>query len=238
MGEDSSVSTDKVVVLRPGAPLRFPDPRRASRDGPLAIGGDLVVERILHAYEQGIFPWPYEDVLTWWSPDPRAVFTPTSLHVSRSLRRTLRRGQFGLTWNFAFEEVMRLCGEGRSEGTWITPAMRRAYVRLHELGHAHSLEVWSPERELVGGLYGVQRGGLFAAESMFHRATDMSKVAVVVAVRSLFAAGIELFDVQLRTEHLASLGVVQVPRSLYLEAVGVARSKTVALRGLTLLTGE
>ena len=217
------MSTDRVAILRPGAPLRFPDPRRAAREGPLALGGDLAVERILFAYDQGIFPWPHEDVLTWWSPDPRAVFTPASLHVSRSLQRTLRQGAFALSWNRAFAAVIQACAQRRSEGTWIIPAMQVAYSRLHELGHAHSLEVWNPQGELVGGLYGVQRGALFAAESMFHRATDMSKVALVSAVRSLSRAGIELFDVQLRTDHLASLGVAMIPRLRYLDELVVAR---------------
>ena len=228
---------DRVAILWPGAPLGFPDPRRAARDGPLALGGDLTCERLLHAYERGIFPWPHDEILTWWSPDPRALFTPGSLHVSRSLRKTLRRGRFVVTWNQAFSAVMQACGRDRDTGTWITAEMLAAYEALHGLGHAHSLEVWGPTGSLVGGLYGVQRGALFAAESMFHRATDMSKVALVVALRSLFAAGIELFDVQLRTDHLTSLGVLTIPRDRYLGLLATARTKSVDLRTLSLCSG-
>lgn len=228
---------DKVVLLWPGAPLGFPDPRKAARDGPLALGGDLSCDRLLHAYERGIFPWPHDDILTWWSPDPRAHFTPEALHVSRSLRRTLRRGRFVATWNQAFSAVMRACGQDRDTGTWITEEMITAYAELHGLGHAHSLEIWDPTGILVGGLYGVQRGALFAAESMFHRVPDMSKVALVLAVRSLFAAGIELFDVQLRTDHLASLGVLTIARERYLGLLAAARTKSVDLQTLRIVSG-
>jgi leucyl/phenylalanyl-tRNA--protein transferase len=169
----------------------------------------------------------------WWSPDPRALMDPERLHVSRSLARELRRGRFRLTFDQAFEAVMVECGSERDEGTWITPDMLAAYVELHRRGHAHSFEAWSGER-LVGGLYGVQRGALFAAESMFHRETNASKVVLATAVRASFAAGIELFDVQFLTPHLESLGAYEVRRVDYLERVAEARRKAVRMTGLEL----
>jgi leucyl/phenylalanyl-tRNA--protein transferase len=221
------------VLLLPGGPLGFPNPNDADDEGLLAVGGDLSAPRLLHAYEQGIFPWYDEGVPPlWWSPNPRAVIEPERLHVSRSLRRLLSHQRFVVTFDQDFELTMRECGK-REAGTWILPEMIEAYVELHRLGHAHSFEVWEAG-ELVGGLYGVARGGLFAAESMFHRQTDASKVALVHAARSLFAAGIELFDVQLLTNHLASMGAIEIPRRIYLERARVASRKPVPLKGLSL----
>src|SRR5688572_3870080 len=165
--------------LPAGGPVWFPDPREYDRAGLVAVGGDLSVERLVAAYSRGIFPWYEEGILPmWWSPDPRALLTPEALHVSRSLRRTLLHSPFTLTWNRCFRTVMTECGRERREGTWVIPEMLDAYERLHRAGHAHSLEVWDG-RELAGGIYGVQLGGLFAAESMFHRRDDASKVALV-----------------------------------------------------------
>jgi leucyl/phenylalanyl-tRNA---protein transferase len=210
------------VLLSSRAPLAFPDPESGDAEGLLAVGGDLRPERLLLAYANGIFPWYAEGLPPmWWSPDPRAIVDPTALHVSKSLARELRRGHFRVTANVAFERVMRECGRERDDGTWILPEMVDAYVRLHELGHGVSFEVWEGE-SLVGGLYGVLEGSLFAAESMFHRATNASKVALVAAVRSLFAAGVELFDVQFLTVHLASLGVYEIPRRAYVERARAA----------------
>jgi leucyl/phenylalanyl-tRNA--protein transferase len=222
------------VYLRPGAPPRFPDASRADDDGLVAIGGDLTTERLLAAYDAGIFPW-YDAGLPpmWWSPDPRTVISPEGLHVSKSLARTIRRGRFRLTWDRAFGDVIRACSQGRAQGTWLIPEMIAAYERLHALGHAHSVEAWDGER-LAGGLYGVHRGGLFAAESMFHRATDASKVALVAAVRSLARAGIEVFDVQMMTPHLARLGAEDWPRRKYLRRVAEVRRRRVDLAGLAL----
>ncbi len=219
--------------LVPGGPLAFPDPRRAGRDGLVAVGGDLSVERLLLAYGSGIFPWYEEGVPPlWWSPDPRAVLELERLHVPRRLLARLRqRSAFALTWNRAFRTVMARCAEGRNDGTWILPEMIEAYCALHARGHAHSLEVWAGA-ELIGGLYGVQVGALFAAESMFHRRTDASKIALVACVRSLFAAGIEMFDVQMLTPHLARFGAVEWPRRRYLLGVAQARDKRVDLAGL------
>jgi len=217
-------SRRKPLFLPPGAPLAFPDPATCDDEGLLAIGGDLSAERLLFAYEHGIFPW-YDEGLPpmWWCPNPRAVMDAEHLHVSRSLRRVLRSNRFDVTYDRAFREVMLECGRERESGTWILPEMVDAYTALHELGHAHSVEVWL-EGALVGGLYGVQRGALFAAESMFHRATDASKVALVTAVERFFAAGITLFDVQFLTPHLASLGAYEVPRADYLARAAVAVS--------------
>lgn len=222
------------VLLTAGGPLGFPDPEDSDAEGLLAVGGDLSPERLLLGYEQGIFPWYAEGLPPmWWSPDPRAVVDPGTLHVSRSLTRFIKQGHFSVTFDRAFEDVMLECGREREGGTWILPEMLAAYVRLHELGHARSFEVWEGTR-LVGGLYGVQRGALFAAESMFHRATNASKVALVAAVKSLFGAGIELLDVQFTTPHLASMGVYDLPRRTYLARARTAARKHVSLDGLTI----
>ncbi|MGH8908092.1 MAG: leucyl/phenylalanyl-tRNA--protein transferase [Egibacteraceae bacterium] len=196
---------------------RFPDPRSAPADGPLAWGGDLLPETLLDAYRNGIFPWPTSDrTLYWWSPDPRAVLPLGGVHISRSLRRTLRSGRFHCTANTRFAEVIASCAHPRPDGTWITPAMITAYRRLHELGHAHSVEVWDTEGRLAGGIYGVAVGGAFSGESMFHRATDASKVALVELAQRLEARGFRLFDVQLPTDHLESMGAVSVARTHFL----------------------
>lgn len=222
----------RVAFLAPGSAAVFPDPRRGDAEGLVAVGGDLAPARLLAAYARGIFPMYGEDMpILWWSPDPRAILPAGSLHCSRSLRRSFRRAGFRLTWDAAFRDVMLGCDEDRSDGRWIWPEMVEAYGALHRLGHAHSLEVWQGDA-LVGGIYGVQCGGLFAGESMFHRVTDASKVALVAAARTLFAAGIELFDVQYLTPHLASLGCVAVPREVYLRALGAVRARSVDLRGL------
>ncbi|MCA9598555.1 MAG: leucyl/phenylalanyl-tRNA--protein transferase [Myxococcales bacterium] len=210
------------MLIVPGGPLFFPDPEATDEEGLVAVGGDLSVERLRLAYESGIFPW-YDVGLPplWWSPDPRAIVDPGSLHVSRSMRRVLGSRRFELRRNTLFETVMMECGRGRSGGTWILPEMVDAYRALHERGDAHSFEVFL-EGRLVGGLYGVQRGGLFAAESMFHRETNASKVALIGAVNACFSAGIELFDVQFLTEHLASMGAFEISRHEYLSRLAAA----------------
>lgn len=220
-------------MILPGGPVTFPNADEADDEGLVAIGGDLRPERLLAAYEHGIFPWYDEGVPPlWWSPNPRAVIEPGTVHISRSLRRLLTKNPFRVTFDRSFERVMRECGR-RDAGTWIIPEMIDAYVELHRRGHAHSFEVWNGER-LVGGLYGVHRGALFAAESMFHTETNASKVALVYAARSVFAAGIQVFDVQLLTSHLASMGAVEVQRSDYLVRVRSATREPVSLDGLTL----
>ncbi len=222
------------VLLPPGCPAWFPDPRGADADGLVALGADLDLERVLLAYRMGIFPWYGDDLPPmWWSPDPRAVIPVDGVHVARRLRRRLRQGRFRLTWNRAFEEVMRACATERHDGTWIVPEMIAAYVRLHRAGHAHSLEVWDADGALVGGIYGVQRGGLFAAESMFHRRTDASKIALVACVRTVAAAGVGLFDVQLPTDHLASMGAVKMSRFGYLTRLATVVDRQIDLRAVT-----
>ena len=224
------------AYLLPGSAPWFPDPSRFDGEGLVAIGGDVTPARLLHAYRHGIFPWYSEGILPmWWSPDPRATLEPESLHVSRKLARTLRRGGFRLTWNCCFSRVMTECGRFRPEGTWVIPEMLEAYEQLNGLGFAHSLEVWCDD-ELAGGIYGVQIGGLFAAESMFHRRMGMSKVAFVALARSLFDAGIELFDAQFATPHLVSLGVSEVARSDYLRRVHSVCDRRVDLSGLRVST--
>jgi len=199
------------------ASVQFPDVLLALEEpnGLLAVGGDLRVERLLAAYRHGIFPWYNDDQpILWWSPDPRAVLFPERLKVSRSLGKTLRKHPFRVTADQAFAEVMAACGGPRrgANGTWITPAIKQAYGRLHELGIAHSVESWRGD-ELVGGLYGVAIGRVFFGESMFSRVTDASKVAFVYLVRQLQRWGYELIDCQVRTEHLVSLGAETIPRA-------------------------
>jgi len=199
----------------------FPDPARADAEGLLAEGGDLEPSTLIAAYRAGIFPWPIEaHELLWWSPDPRAVLEPDALHVSRSLARRLRQGRFRVTLNAAFPEVIAGCAD--REDTWITPRLRAAYIELHALGWAHSIEVWSADGALAGGLYGVAVGALFSAESMFHRTRDASKVAVVALVAHARRVGLTVLDVQMPSAHLASLGARTLPRREYLARVAEA----------------
>ncbi len=194
----------------------MPDPSHAPAHGLLAGGGDLEPGTILEAYRHGIFPWPDPGGrLLWWSPDPRAILPLDAFHMSRSLRRVRRRGRFAVTRDRSCAAVIAGCSD-RREGTWITAPMASAYLRLHRLGWVHSVEVWC-EGQLAGGLYGVAIGGFFAAESMFHRVADASKVALAELVDHLRARGFMLLDVQLKTPHLASLGVIEIPRAAYLE---------------------
>jgi leucyl/phenylalanyl-tRNA---protein transferase len=197
--------------------FRFPDPRRADAGGLVASGGDLEPSTLVAAYRRGIFPWPAEGIdLLWWSPDPRAVLRLDALHISRRLRQTLRQHRFRVTIDADFSAVVAACADRGADETWITPALRAAYERLHALGWAHSVEVWTPDGSLAGGLYGVTIGGLFAAESMFHRASDASKIALVGLVQQCRTAGVELLDVQMPSPHLASMGALTVPRAEYL----------------------
>src|SRR6188768_264458 len=209
----------RLTFLGPGSPLSFPDPRESDDEGLLAVGGDLSPARLLFAYDSGVFPWYSAGVPPlWWSPNPRALMDREHLHVSRTLRRVLRSGLFEVSIDRAFAQVISACASGREGGTWILPEMMLAYTQLHQLGHAHSVEVWQQGR-LAGGLYGVRRGALFAAESMFHVVTDASKVALAVSIDTLFAAGIRVYDVQFVTDHLRSLGAYEVQRAEYLAQV-------------------
>ena len=203
---------------------RFPDPRSAPADGPLAWGGDLHVDTLLEAYGEGIFPWPGDSgPLWWWSPDPRAVIPPGGLHISRSLRRVMRRGGLHCTSDHAFADVIAACAYRPGEGSWITSDMQQAYLGLHHQGAAHSIEVWRGDDELVGGLYGVAVGRLFCGESMFHRVNDASKIAMVATMRILECGGFVLFDVQQPTAHLASMGAVEISRDLFLDLLRAHR---------------
>lgn len=217
--------------------LWFPDPRQAARvgacDGLVAIGGDLSVPRLLLAYRQGIFPWT-GDPITWWSPDPRAVFELEHFHVSRSLRRTMHRGEFTLTVDRAFRAVMEGCAEPspRRRTTWVSPLFIDAYTRLHAQGHAHSIECWRAGH-LVGGVYGVAIGGFFSGESMFHRAADASKVALHFLVQHLLSRGFTLFDIQMLTPVTQRLGATTITRDHYLERLSQAVSLSRTFRGVS-----
>jgi len=202
--------------------LLFPDPRNADSDGLVAVGGDLTVPRLLLAYRSGIFPWT-NDPLSWWSPDPRAIFELDAFHVSRSLARVLRQQCFQVSFDRAFREVIESCAapaQGR-RSTWIAPEFVEAYSHLHQQGHAHSVECWQ-DGQLAGGVYGVAVGGLFAGESMFHRASDASKVALFHLVDHLRRKGFLLFDIQMVTPITAQLGAVTLSRRRYLERLSQA----------------
>lgn len=200
-------------------------PAFADENGLVGVGGTLEPACLLRAYAEGVFPWFSEgDPILWWSPDPRAIFNLRSgLHVSRRLARTLRSGKFAVTINRAFAEVIRACGD-RPEGTWITREMISAYEDLHRLRFAHSVEAWQ-DGELAGGVYGVGLGGFFAAESMFYRRTDGSKIALVALFERLRERGYELVDTQMLTEHTERMGAYEVSRERYLELLRRARSK-------------
>jgi leucyl/phenylalanyl-tRNA--protein transferase len=205
------------VWLGPG--IDFPPPERAGPGGLLAIGGDLSPERLLAAYRQGIFPWPSseDEPMLWWCPDPRFVLYPGGLRVSRSLEQRIRSGRFEVRLDTGFAEVIDACASTPrpDDGTWITPEIREGYLRLHELGHAHSAES-RRDGKLVGGLYGVALGGAFFGESMFHRESDASKVAFVHLVRQLASWGFRLIDCQLETEHIGRFGAHPIPRERFL----------------------
>lgn len=219
-------------VYRLGKALAFPDPERSEPDGLLAVGGDLSVERLLLAYRSGIFPWPAEGLpLVWWSPDPRFVLYPDRFRVPKSLQRVVRKRPYTLTVDRDFAGVIRGCRSTPRPGqedTWITPAMVRAYERLHAAGHAHSVEAWSTDGRLVGGLYGVAVGACFCGESMFALEPDASKCAFVDLVRRLTAAGYAFIDCQVHTDHLARFGAIEVPRPRFLRELAAAVQRTPA----------
>jgi leucyl/phenylalanyl-tRNA--protein transferase len=205
--------------------LRFPSPRRADAEGLVAVGGDLSVARLLLAYRSGIFPWTVKPI-TWWSPDPRAIFELDRFHVPHSLTKLIRKRVFGISFDQAFEQVMKACAapaRGR-RSTWISKEFIAAYTELHQQGHAHSLECWQGER-LVGGIYGVAIGGFFAGESMFHRVSNASKVALFHLIEHLRRQGFELFDIQMLTPVTSQLGGVTLPREEYLKRLAQAVEK-------------
>ncbi|MGB7949837.1 MAG: leucyl/phenylalanyl-tRNA--protein transferase [Candidatus Binatia bacterium] len=198
----------------------FPPPDYADPSGLLAVGGDLSSERLLEAYRLGIFPWYSDDQpILWWSPDPRLTLDIADFKISRSLSKTLRRGQFKVTFDREFEEVIQACASVPREaqnGTWITQEMQEAYINLHGLGYAHSVESWLGDK-LVGGLYGVSLGKAFFGESMFHLQADASKVALASLVENLKRWEFQFIDAQMTTEHMLRLGAKELPRRVFLK---------------------
>ena len=199
--------------------LLFPSPEQASHEGIVAVGGDLKPERVMLAYRKGIFPWfESDDFLLWWSPDPRMVLFPDKVKISKSMRTVLRKKQFEVTFNKAFDDVVEACAKVKrfgQNGTWITPGLMEVYSTLHTQGHAHSVEVWE-EGVLVGGLYGIDLGTVFCGESMFSKANNASKVALISLAKELKKNKYELIDCQVPTQHLASMGAESIPRSEFL----------------------
>jgi leucyl/phenylalanyl-tRNA--protein transferase len=202
--------------------FNFPNPSLADPDGLLAVGGNLEPETLLSAYQQGIFPWFDEDTpILWWSPDPRAILEFDNLYISKRLARTIRTTKFQVTFNQDFDAVVKGCTYRPEEGTWITPEVANAYGEFHRRGHAHSVEVWQ-QGVLVGGLYGVAIGGLFAGESMFSTVSDASKIALAALVSRLKEKGYQLFDLQIINEHTSMMGATEIPRDDYLARVKLA----------------
>jgi leucyl/phenylalanyl-tRNA--protein transferase len=206
--------------------IRFPSVENATEDGLLAQGGDLNINTLISAYAQGIFPWFSEDQpILWWSPDPRMVLFPNNIKISRSLKKSSTKKGYTVSCNRDFESVINACAlrgqtqhDDLSTDTWITQSMQDAYLELHKQGYAHSIEVWRGS-ELVGGLYGVVLGKAFFGESMFSRVSDGSKVALVALCRFLSTAGFNIIDCQVASEHLFSLGAVEISRSQFLETI-------------------
>ncbi|MFC1857138.1 leucyl/phenylalanyl-tRNA--protein transferase [Thermodesulfobacteriota bacterium] len=198
----------------------FPPPDLAGKDGLLAIGGDLGQQRLLLAYHQGVFPWYSEgDPILWWSPDPRLVLFPNEIKVSRSLRKTIKKGIFRVTMDTAFERVIKACAQvrrKRNDGTWIVEEMIRAYCQLHEAGFAHSVETWY-EGNLAGGLYGVSLGKVFFGESMFAYVNNASKVALVALGEYLSTWSFDMIDCQVITGHMIRFGARELPRKEFLK---------------------
>ena len=213
--------------------LIFPSPKLAAQGGLLAVGGDLSQQRLLLAYRMGIFPWYSEnEPIMWWSPDPRLILYPNQLKISKSLKKTLNKGDFELTMDQAFEDVITACARSRTEtheGTWILDEMIEAYCKLHESGLAHSVETWLGD-ELAGGLYGVSIGRCFFGESMFTRISNASKVAFVGLVKYLQKFNFALIDCQVTTSHLLSFGALEIPRVQFLEELAISL-KSPTLKG-------
>ena len=208
-----------------GEDVAFPPPTAATPEGIVAVGGDVSPERLVNAYASGIFPWPVEGYpLLWFSPDPRFVLEPATVHVGRSLRKAMNRGRYRITADEAFTEVIDACAHAPrpgQDGTWITPELRNGYVRLHQLGFAHSIEAWEDDT-LVGGLYGVSLGAGFFGESMFAAAPDASKVAFATLCQVLSSWGFHFVDCQVHTPHLERFGAKDWSRERFLAALDTA----------------
>ncbi|MCB2221944.1 MAG: leucyl/phenylalanyl-tRNA--protein transferase [Bacteroidetes bacterium] len=200
--------------------LAFPDPENADHSGLLAIGGDLSAERLILAYANGIFPWySQDDPVLWWSPDPRMILYPHQLKISKSMRQSLRNKNYEVRFDTSFSDVIRACKQAPrqgQEGTWITKEMQEAYIHLHDLGWAHSVETFL-DNKLVGGLYGVSIGKAFFGESMFFEQRDASKIALVYLVDKLIEWNFTFIDAQVETEHLRRMGAINISRKQYLE---------------------
>ncbi|MCP4671312.1 MAG: leucyl/phenylalanyl-tRNA--protein transferase [Desulfobacula sp.] len=209
-------------LFRLSEKLDFPPAYFARSDGLLCVGGDLTPQRLILAYERGIFPWFSEsEPLLWWSPDPRLVLFPGNIHISKSLKKKIKRSLFDIKIDNAFEETIRSCAlvrKDRDEGTWIIPEMVSAYTKLHGLGYAHSIEAWQ-DNKLVGGLYGVCIGGSFFGESMFSFVNDASKIALVVLANLLKKNKFDLIDCQVTTQHLLDMGACEIPRAVFLNII-------------------
>ena len=208
--------------------ISFPDPALSDKDGLLAIGGDLSPERLISAYEKGIFPWYSDDTpILWWSPDPRLVLEPSNLHISKSLKRILKNKKYQVTFDKAFSRVINECAnitrQGQN-GTWIVPDIVKAYTKLHKNGLAHSVESWF-HGELVGGLYGVSMGGIFYGESMFALMPDASKVSFSYLVALLQLWDFDLIDCQITTSHLLRFGAHEISRNNFLKRLKIALKK-------------
>lgn len=206
----------------------FPDPENAldEPNGLLAVGGDLSTERLLIAYRSGIFPWfNVGEPIQWWSPDPRAAFYPNKIHISRSLKKAIRKMPYRITLNHDFASVIYHCATLRQEGTWISPEMQAAYITLHQKGIAHSVEVWHND-ELIGGLYGVGVGKIFCGESMFTRRENASKFAFVALAQHLANYDFPLIDSQILNDHTESLGATEIARPYYLSLLNQYRNVT------------
>ena len=218
-----------LIWLDPDQPV-FPAIHSAldNPNGLLAAGGNLQVETLLSAYYQGIFPWYSEDEPPlWWSPDPRSILLPKGLHVSRSTEKLIKKNRFRFTSDQQFTQVVKLCADSRPDETWIVAEMQQAYTHLHQAGHAHSLEVWQ-DNKLVGGLYGVQLGGIFCGESMFHVQANTSKLAFICLARTLFAHGFQMIDCQLQNPFLESLGAVEISRHQFAGKLQRARDTQIS----------
>lgn len=211
----------------------------AEPNGLLAVGGDLQPKRLINAYNQGIFPWFSEnDPLMWWSPDPRAIIKLSDLRINRTLRKALKKSPYKITLNTAFEEVIEQCADApfRDDGTWILPEMQTAYINLHKLGYAHSIEVWqtdnsdisSPKQILVGGLYGIAINGFFSGESMYYTQPNASKFAIVALTKLLSSIDVNFIDCQILNPFLADMGAIEISRESFIKSKQTAINKEVA----------
>lgn len=205
--------------------IDFPPPQLATKDGLLAVGGDLSKERLILAYRMGIFPWFSDgDPILWWSPDPRLVLYPSEIKISRTLQKIIKKNVFSVTLDTAFDAVITQCAQIRlqqNQGTWIVKDMIDAYCKLHSAGYAHSMEVWQQE-ELAGGIYGVSLGKCFFGESMFSRVSNASNVALVKLAKYLSELSFDLIDCQVPTEHLIRFGARKIPRKLFLNQLEIS----------------